>query len=210
MKAFRGRIICVSMIGSSDILRYPERGTYEGFSRSYHMCLDDRLICPRTHINTQTHTFFFADGRCGILHGLALGLSGTTLPEAEHTNEITPRPRASTHAKSPRPHPRRTSTHVRAPSSITFVRHRTQGTARRYQYRSQAVSQDEKRFNYLISEGHRGGCWLCVAGVNYRPHGVRRVPLRLAGVGSTTTLPPQRGPSEISLRRSNYFQTPPL
>ena len=113
MKAFRGRIICVSMIGSSDILRYPERGTYEGFSRSYHMCLDDRLICPRTHINTQTHTFFFADGRCGILHGLALGLSGTTLPEAEHTNEITPRPRASTHAKSPRPHPRRTSTHAR-------------------------------------------------------------------------------------------------
>ena len=51
--------------------------------------------------------------------------------------------------------------------------------------------------------------WLCVAGVNYRPHGVRRVPLRLAGVGSTTSLPPQRGPSEISLRGSNYFQSPP-
>ena len=40
-------------------------------------------------------------------------------------------------------------------------------------------------------------------------HGVRRVPLRLAGVGSTTSLPPQRGPSEISLRGSNYFQSPP-
>ena len=74
-----------------------------------------------------------------------------------------------------------------------------------YSYLS--VSGRKKFLNYLISEGHRGGCWLCVAGVNYRPHGVRRVPLRLAGVGSTTSLPPQRGPSEISLRRSNYFQT---
>ena len=71
------------------------------------------------------------------------------------------------------------------------------------------LSVSGKKFQLPHLRGSRGGCWLCVAGVNYRPHGVRRVPLRLAGVGSTTSLPPQRGPSEISLRRSNYFQTPP-
>ena len=35
---------CRHAMASSDILRFPERGTYEGFSRSYHMCLDDRLM----------------------------------------------------------------------------------------------------------------------------------------------------------------------
>ena len=91
--------------------------------------------------------------------------------------------------------------------SIAIHRNASVRDTTSYSYLS--VSGRKKFLNYLISEGHRGGCWLCVAGVNYRPHGVRRVPLRLAGVGSTTSLPPQRGPSEISLRRSNYFQTPP-
>ena len=35
-----------------------------------------------------------------------------------------------------------------------------------------------------LSEASQGGCWLCTAGVNYRPHGVKGVPLRLAGAGS--------------------------
>ena len=113
MKAFRGRIICVSMIGSSDILRYPERGTYEGFSRSYHMCLDDRLICPRTHINTQTHTFFFFCRRT-----MRNFTRPGTRPLGDHparsrTHERNHTASTSTHAKSPRPHPRRTSTHAR-------------------------------------------------------------------------------------------------
>ena len=77
--------------------------------------------------------------------------------------------------------------------------------------RAIATSQSGRnKFQLPHLRGSQGGCWLCVAGVNYHPHGVRRVPLRLAGVGSTTSLPPQRGPSEISLRRSNYFQSPPL
>jgi hypothetical protein len=36
-----------------------------------------------------------------------------------------------------------------------------------------------------LSEASQGWCWLCTAGVNYRPHGVKGVPLRLAGAGST-------------------------
>ena len=104
--------------------------------------------------------------------------------------------------------------HRNPSQSIAFHRNPSQSIAMHRCATQRAIAtsqyQDENSFNYLISEGHRGGCWLCVAGVNYRPHGVRRVPLRLAGVGSTTSLPPQRGPSEISLRRSNYFQTPPL
>ena len=123
MKAFRGRIICVSMIGSNDVLRYPERGTYEGFSRSYHMCLDDRLICPRTHINTQTHTFSFLPTDDAEFYTAWHSASrGTTLPE--HTNEITPRPRA--HMRNHRVHIHDARSRMRAPSSITFVRHRTQ------------------------------------------------------------------------------------
>ena len=79
------------------------------------MCDEARLFpigarphfhCTRHHPNeltlTHRHTrILFADGRCGILHGPALGLSGTKLPE--HTNEITPRPPAvAAHKVRPR------------------------------------------------------------------------------------------------------------
>ena len=41
-------------------------------------------------------------------------------------------------------------------------------------------------------------------------HGVRRVPLRLAGVGSTTSLPPQGDPLRFRFEDPTTFRAPPL
>ena len=107
--------------------------------------------------NTQTHTFSFLPTDDAEFYTAWHSASRGPPCQKQNTRTKSHRVHERAHMRNHRVHIHDARARMRAPSSITFVRHRTQGTARRYQYRSQAVSQDEKRFNYLISEGHRGG-----------------------------------------------------